>query len=532
MSKLILFFIFVLFKFCSSTNTVNITCEYNIISSGLLYIEGQQYECILQNDFPYFDGEIKNIFGDHKLDTDVTVLTISNKKIFEIPNLSSDFTGLKYINISSSSLKVLKKENIANFKETLEHLIIKYSNIEIIDKDVFADMTKLITIDLRNSKIFYIEFNQFSSLLNLKNFLLEGNECKDTQSEEDIKNFMVSATSFTTMSDFIQKLGSSTCGTLGTEKIINSYQNSRISYDLDAYEAEQNYDTLFDILTLNNEEIEFLGDQLTESNNNLTALIQTYQNSIAENEELQLKIKKIEEKTSDLEIQAENCKEVNGTCRFTTDATYGYSCIAHNININSVEQEISWTGTHQAGSTSKNINSLIIRYLVVNYMPKNIGLTFSNLKNLIIQSCGLKKLSSNDFVSLNKLENIQIISNEIASIEAGAFDDLESLKTLDLSENKIQKLPSNIFSQLKALTSLNLNSNELTALKSNFLPSTNQIQSFSAKDNKLTLIESAFVWRLRSAKLIDFSGNICDLKHDTENGGNYINFYNLILKRC
>ncbi|KAL7015162.1 hypothetical protein ACKWTF_016313 [Chironomus riparius] len=533
MSKFILIFVTILIKSCSAADTVNITCEYKIIPAGLVYIEGQQYECNLQNDFPYIDGEIEAVIGDHigdKFDTDVTILTINDKKIFEIPNLSSDFTGLKYINILKSSLKTLKKENVANFKEILEHLVIRSSNIEIIKENVFEDMIKLITIDLRNNKIFYIEFNQFSSLTLLKNFLLEGNECFDAQTQVDIKNILISDTF--AMADFITKIETSTCGILDTEKLINVFQASRDNNDLDAHQAEENFNTLFDTLGLRNDEIEKLENQLIESGDNITALTDKYQNATAKNDALKLQIKELEEKSSELEAQAEKCIEINGTCRFVADETYGYSCVAHNININASGDVINWSGEHVKSSGNANVTALIIRDLVIHFMPIKIGDSFSNLKILMIRNCGLKKLSKDDFITLEGLKEIQINGNEITSIDSGVFDGLTSLEVLDLSENKIKILPSKIFALLKTLISLNLSNNFLTALRSDYLPTTNVISSFIGWNNKLAIIESAFVWRLRSATLIDFSGNDCNLKFDKEAGDQYIAFYNSILKKC
>lgn len=531
MQKFILTIICILIKSSIAANKVNVTCEFKVITGGLVYIEGPQYECILQSNFPYIQGEIDKILGEHAGDKSpaVTVLTIDDKNIFEIPNLSTDFTTLKYINILKSSLKTIKKENVAKFKGSLEHLVIRNSNIEIIEKDVFLDLTKLVTIDLRNNTIFYIDIGQFSSLGSLKNFLLEGNACK--AQNEDIKNILVSDSSVT-IAEFIQKISTSSCGTLDTDKIINLYQNSKITGDVDAYKAKENYNTLFDTLNLRNNEIEQLGNQLEKYGENITALNKNYQNSTLENEQLKRQIQELEVKASELESEAEKCMEVDGTCRYITDETNGYSCIAHNININAPGDEIKWTGQHTPSSTDRNVNALVIRYLNVKYMPNKVGNTFNKLKILILRDCGLKKLSKDDFVTLEELFEIQISGNEISSIDAGVFDELTLLKSLNLSENKIKVLPSKIFAMLRALVSLDLSKNSLTALKSDFLPSTNVIENFLGNSNQLAMVESAFVWRLRSAKLIDFSGNRCELKFDSKAGDQYISFYNAILKKC
>lgn len=512
---------------CASTSSeatesiVTLTCLFST-KSELDYITDDQYSCDLQSDLPHLDPvtlKVNNTHLDTNTDSQVTALLITDRTIFQIPKLAGIFTDLKYIKITKAlKLKYLRKDSIAEYNEKLEHLIIQESAIEVLETDLFSGFEKLVTIDLQKNKIFYIAADVFSGLTVLSNIMLAENECKTTANlPADIGNCQASAV--VSCTTFIEGIDASTCKpeAISIDKFLN-YQKIISGLELDAYTAEEIHKAL------NNN-----FDLLKEERNSLTA---DYNAAKLQITSLQSDIDILISKIAKLEAQAEKCLNIAGTCRFIVDSTNGYSCIGHNININSTGQEVTWTGTHQPGSTAKSVYGLILRDLTVNYMPKNIGLTFLNLKNLIIQNCGLKKLSSSDFVSLKQLESIQIVSNEIASIEAGVFDVFESLETLDLSNNKIKSLPSKIFAQLKSLTSINLNTNELTSIKSDFLPAANKIQSFTAKDNKLTLVESAFVWRLRTANLIDFSGNVCNQKYDEEASSNYIEFYNAILKKC
>ncbi|XP_070496394.1 leucine-rich repeat-containing protein egg-6-like [Chironomus tepperi] len=534
MSDLILTLICTIFQVCLSTDPATISCEYKTVPPGFIYITGQQYECILQSDYPYVNNQIVSVNGTHidgNSDTNVTMLTINDKKITEIPNLNSHFSNLKYINVQKSSLKALSRQNLANFKDSLEHLVIRNSGIEIIQEDLFVDLTKLVTIDLRNNSIFYISSVQFTNLPNLRNFLLESNNCINPQTQQDIKNSMLPSDT-TSMTAYIQSIKDSTCGLINPEFLVNLYLNSKLLIDIDAYKAEQIVNTILDVLTQRNDDFDALQDQLNVTANNLTALTQKYQNSIAENEELHVQIQQLKVKVTDLESMAEQCLDVNGTCRFTDDETYGYSCIAHGINVTKSGDVIDWSGEHDSASADEDVKALIIRYLNVQFVPKKIAAAFSNLKILTIQNCGLKRLSKDDFDDLEELLELRIAGNEITSIEAGSFDGLTALKVLDLSNNKIKVLPSKIFAMLNALTYLNLSNNSLTALKSNFLPSTNFIDSFIGTNNQFTNIESTFVWRLRSASLIDFTGSSCDLKFDKDAGDQFLAFYNVLLRNC
>lgn len=501
-------------------STVTLTCLFST-KSGLDYITGDQYSCDLQSDFPYLDDvtfAVNNTHLDTKTNADVTALLIDERTIFQIPKLAGIFAELKYIKIiKAPKLKYLRKTSIAEYKEKLVHLIIQESSIEVLEAELFLGFRNLVTIDLQKNEIFYIAAGIFNGLP-LKNIMFTGNDCKNV-ADSSIRIGNCQATDQVSCDTFIEGVAASTCkpDPISIDNFL-IYQKAMSKLELDAYTANEVYETL-------NSEYELVKNERNSLNITYNAAKQEIKN-------LQSDIDILVPKIAKLEAQAEKCLDVSGTCRFINDNIIGYSCIGHNINISTSGQEVTWTGTHQPGSTVRSVFGLILRDLTVNYVPKNIGHTFSNLKSFIVQNCKLKKLSSNDFLSLNELEFIQIVLNDIASIEAGVFDELDSLKTLDLSENKIKALPAKIFAQLMSLTSINLNKNELTAVRSDFLPATNKIQSFTAKDNKFTMVESAFVWRLRSANLIDFTGNICNQKYDKSVISNYIEFYNSILKRC
>lgn len=541
------------------STAVDIKCEYiTVPNSELLNVLGPQYGCNIKSDIPSLDTTISAVEGNHaetKTDIDVTLLTVNEKKIYTIPNLVTKFSKLVYIKITKTPLRTLSQKNLEVYKETLEHLVIRDSNVDVIVKDVFKDFTALKTLDLKHNKIIYLAANVFDSLTTLQYLILQENQCKDLNGI-DIGSFTPqSLLQGETLINFLSKVDSSTCRFSNLEMLLAIYQETTVNLDLEVYEApgvlnlilesqqlkidklqsELNDETdaknvLQESYDKAQEDIDVLESNvsdLTKAKNNC----ETDKNTLdTDYKNLKVEFDKLKAKIEELEPTAEKCMDVNGTCRFTT-GEFGYTCIAHNISVSTAGIEILWTGTHNP-PTSKNLNveTLLIRNLDVQFMPGKIGNTFTRLKSITIRNSNLSKLSVGDFLNMDDLKTIQITLNEITTIEAGVFDDLPAMETLDLSENKIKSLPSKIFAMMTTIKSINLSKNQLTTIRADYVPATNVIEYFNATDNQLARVESSFVWRLRLAKTIDFTGNGCSYK--LEPTGAFIDFYSFILTKC
>lgn len=259
---------------------------------------------------------------------------------------------------------------------------------------------------------------------------------------------------------------------------------------------------------------------------------QTHSNDQNKIRELESTINDLTKINEDLEWEAEQCQDINGTCRFSSYQDYGYSCIARNLTITNVNQTVEWSGDHKNKSlTNSDVRGLIIREQEVDVIPNNIGTVFTSLEVLIIDKCGLQKLERANFAGLEKLKDIQFTSNKITSVESGTFDSLTMLVNINLSENNIEYLPSKIFALLAKLVTLDLSSNQLTTVKSDFIPTTTSIKLFSAANNDFTIVDTVFVYRLRNADVIDFSGNRCNQKYEATKEA-FVDFYTKIMKNC
>lgn len=541
-----------------SSDPVEIGCKYKNLPTS--YDDTLTYSCSIEDDFPYIFNitnqlvnkvNVDNHTGD-KTDSSVDALQIVGKTIFQIPVLTAVFTNIAYIKIYQvPTLRYLVKENIGAYKTTLKHLDITGSGIEMIDVNIFEGMNFLETLDLQNNNIFY--FKAETTLpLPFKRLYLKGNLCLGEDGSTPVENFEI--TTENPLSKVLTILKDSTCKISTALVLLDRYKATLVKLDLDSYTENKDLKSSLEQGISENEKlkggyeaanqtIDTINGLLSSANSTIDTLTNTLYttNLTAENCKkdlglFEITIKQLKEeitKYQEMELDAERCLDVNGTCRFTNISTNGYTCIAHNIEIRAPGVAVNWTGTHISSSVKDiQVNTLLIKEIIVEYVPKNIGSTFRRLRNLIIQNCGLKKLSKDNFIDMILLENIIITSNNISSIDAGLFDDLYLLKSLDLSKNEIKILPAKIFVELSYLSIIKLDGNQLTTLRPDFLSSSNSVKYFSATNNKLAKVDVSFVWRMKGATFIDFSGNGCNAIFNQSAGNSYIDFYSHVLSKC
>jgi Leucine-rich repeat (LRR) protein len=298
-----------------------------------------------------------------------------------------------------------------------------------------------------------------------------------------------------------------------------------------------------DLMTCSDERTELTGkvtcltEQVTilerfeAENQNLTENLKVCDEKVLKVEE---EVRNLQDMMEELEASAEKCLDVNGTCRFVQDKTYGYTCIAHGIEMKSEEEEaaVEWTGSHSSvGLNNTEVVGLVMKGLNVAFIPKGVADAFTQLRSLVINNCGLKTIKKENFEGLEKLERLEVTDNEGLSLSAGVFDSLSDLIHLDLSDNSITSLPSKIFSKLSNLEVLLLNENQLSSVKYDLVPSANKIVRLEAVDNRLAKLDVTFVWRLNKAEVIDFSGNGCGYSYNLESDS-FLEFYAKILSNC
>jgi Leucine-rich repeat (LRR) protein len=520
----------------------------------------------------------------------------ATKKMPILPtNLENYFTGLEGIFIDGIDFIILRNEDLNPFQDTLKYLSVINSGLNFLPKGLMADITLLHVVDFSGSALSFIDASAFIVNANFKVLRLTSlSACTDLQGlyeDSELDTFITNLVTSSSICLSDAALQTSLISTLTTTIIKSSeikkleLNNERCQADLNdcrnapapststtiettTTAASTTTDASTTTTTTQETTIKPTTTSLESTTTNApttttqdkttaeptttttTAIVSTTTtestcpidlekareqiDKLQETTEICEDNKsKLEDKVDDLEDEIEKLTPVNGTCRFK-ETDHGYACSANKIVIKSTsDRSISWKGIHVSGKVNGDVKVLLIKAQETQFLPLNVEKEFTNLEVFIVESSKVSKLRKSDFVGYKKLAKIVVTGNEISSIEGATFDSVDStLKHLDLSNNKIASLPSLAFGKLKLLEVLNLSKNKLTQLSFDLIPSTNALKNFHADNNNLKNIDIIFVWYLKNAEIIDFSGNSnCNKKFD-KSTTDFMNFFSIVLSEC
>lgn len=86
------------------------------------------------------------------------------------------FPNLNYINFGTLQMKEITKNDLKVFPE-LVHLNLENNQIKVLEKDLFKFNPKLFRVSFKKNDILFIDPNILDNLNNLDLFILEGNRC-------------------------------------------------------------------------------------------------------------------------------------------------------------------------------------------------------------------------------------------------------------------------------------------------------------------------------------------------------------------
>ncbi|KAG5670180.1 hypothetical protein PVAND_000460 [Polypedilum vanderplanki] len=145
---------------------------------------------------------------------------------------------------------------------------------------------------------------------------------------------------------------------------------------------------------------------------------------------------------------------------FNCDFTGSYSCKVYNITIDSPDDVFvtKIIGTHAAGKTNNDVNTIDTRGLIIRYFPKNLESFFPNIENIFIES-GLYELHQEDLEAFPQLKNLYMSYNHIEYLEKDLFINNPNLQLIYFEVNNIKYVDRNVFDDLTQLTTLSLDRN-------------------------------------------------------------------------
>jgi len=191
-----------------STQSASFQCLYSNSSWGVL---GSTYYCLVQNSLNITTldaAQVDSITGTHLTgfnNSNVEVFQIYSGQIHYFPRgLTNFFKNLKAIHISNTGLKEIHQHDLKDFPK-LTHLYLYYSNLEIVEENLFEFNPNLEYIDLWPNKITHIDPNVFDKLTKLKILYFVSNTCININANNvtEVQNLITVARSQCINSDYL-----------------------------------------------------------------------------------------------------------------------------------------------------------------------------------------------------------------------------------------------------------------------------------------------------------------------------------------
>lgn len=331
-------------------------------------------------------------------------LYLENNRITEIAELSlSALAKLSVIDLSNNNLMTIASKTFRE-SEKLKELYLRNNSLTQIRPGLFKGLSKLVILDL--------SYNEISS------------EWMTTETFADLIRCVV------------LDLGHNRI------KTINSSQIFQNQYSLQ-------------ILNLNNNEIDQIGDNLFLTLYNLHTLV----------------------------LSGNRLKQIN---EFTFNGLFVLS------KLSLAENEIS-TIHDNVFINCSNLQDLYLQGNIMNKVPKAI-LKLRFLKTLDLSNNEIFDINNSSFTGLQSLRVLNLTRNEITNITRGTLKELPSLRLLDLSENRITNLEHGLFDDAPALNGINLQGNLLSDINGLFM-NLNHLTFLNVSRNRITWFDYALIPR-------------------------------------
>ncbi|CAG9810509.1 unnamed protein product [Chironomus riparius] len=163
-----------------SSQSASFNCKYHLSGLGNLPLT---YQCAVQNavNITSLDAaQVDGISGTHLpgyYNDNVEAFTSTLGQIHYFPRgLNRFFKNLKGLQISSSGLKEVHQSDLKDHTH-LKNLFLSFSDLEILEENLFEFNPNLEMISLGDNKITHIHANVLDKLNNLKYLYFEGNPC-------------------------------------------------------------------------------------------------------------------------------------------------------------------------------------------------------------------------------------------------------------------------------------------------------------------------------------------------------------------
>ncbi|XP_022826926.1 protein artichoke-like [Spodoptera litura] len=366
-------------------------------------------------------------------------LNLSRNNIKEIENFSFYSSSMMTLDLSQNKIHHLNF--LQNCLFNLTELYLNDNNITVVQKNIFANQSQIVKLDLSMNGIISIEPNSLP-LNNLQYLNIEGNNLNGV-----IKKNIFSPAKylkFLDLSNFnLSKIDDSAFINLNVLARLNLSNNHIESIAANNFKGVNNMFSL----DISQNNLTYFSFNNSESTNNLTALYLN-NNRLSNISKLFLNTSKL------IYLELSN--------NIISNTTFIDSHLFPNLKV-----------LHLGNNTIKEFNN-----------PKTDSL--STLIDLDVSSNELNDINLSYF---KELMSANLGNNKLAHINITSFRNNEYLQSLDVSRNNITDLPPGTFLFMKNLKLLNISSNYLTKLRFGSLKGLHKTEVLDLSKNYISVLD-------------------------------------------
>ena len=359
--------------------------------------------------------------------------------------------------------------------QELQRLDLSFNQIRSVSETGVASLKNLQALELQNNRISSLAELSFSALkklqiIDLSNNLLETIPSRTFRESEELKELHLQNNSLSVLPaglfsglskllilDLSNNLISSewifpeTFADLIRVVVLNLGFN-RIKY-INGSTFQNQYS--LQILYLNNNEIETIGDNSFASLYNLHTLI----------------------------LSGNRLKSVHS---FTFNGLYVLSRLSLDYNeIDRIEDN--------AFKNCSNLQELYLNGNILSETPKAV-IALRSLKGLYLNDNGIRGINNQSLSGLLHLSAVHLSGNGITNLTRGTLKELPALRILDLASNRINSLDHGVFDDAPTLRSISLENNLLSDINGLFM-NLNNLHFLNVSNNKITWFDYALIPR-------------------------------------
>lgn len=417
---------FVILLIACLSNGIELECEFVDMEFSDW---GNKYTCKAINlNIQQSDIIIESANGRHqhgKSDIDVKQVVIINQNTEYFPHgLGTIFPRLRSINIESSDLKSIKREDFKGL-ENLEELSLFKNLIEVIPDNTFDDLKLLEVLWLDRNYLKFIDPNVFTLMLKLRRADFGGNVCINMDAHtvsaiEDLKNQITEK-----------------CGIPLIHQIEEKVKDLEFNLSM-ANEKIENLSQKLFVLIENSMKIPFYCDFHLNTSEYICIARHLY---------------------------VKNKNTTIGEIR-------GHHHRAHSdTNVTNIYIHKQGLKYLPIGIMNKFINLTTLKVTKSNlvFIDNDTFTGMGNLNELILKENSIEIVPDYVFDELHSLKTLDLSDNRINYLPPKTFYKLTQLEVLKLNNNNIHYLPLNLLSGNLILRNVHLENNNISSIGSTIL---------------------------------------------------------------